>query len=196
MFELTLRSTRTMQQWDLRINPQHTHDIRAVVWFIYSATRGLHDVPPSAERPLGSFFTFTYKYRSRLSRRTLLLHQFPQLSSTFIHTAMSTLSPHSIASETSSLPSLSEDSKHQSLLSDVGLPSHARVLAAAHVRIYQSAFGASGDSWRFTGLRGLLVFTEHQTTDSSDTEESSCFRLVDIETGKGVIWRHQIPPAF
>lgn len=109
---------------------------------------------------------------------------------------MSTLSPHSIASETSSLSSLSEDSKHQSLLSDVGLPSNARVLAAAHVRIYQSAFGASGDSWRFTGLRGLLVFTEHQTTDSSDTEESSCFRLVDIETGKGVIWRHQIPPLF
>ncbi|KAI0822440.1 hypothetical protein BC628DRAFT_92684 [Trametes gibbosa] len=107
----------------------------------------------------------------------------------------------SLASATSSRSSLPEDNKHEVLLSNARLPADTKVLALAHVRIYQSAFGASVELWRFTGLRGLLVFTENQATDEPDLgsisphdiEESRWFRLVDVDTGKGVIWRHQIP---
>ena len=69
------------------------------------------------------------------------------------------------------------------------LPPDSKVLCLAPARIYHSSFGARADSWTFTGLRGMLVFGRDRTTSTQDY----WFRLVDVDSGKGIIWFHQIP---
>ncbi len=94
----------------------------------------------------------------------------------------------------------SEDNKHHILSY---LPPNSKVLAAAPARIYHSAFGAPTDSWTFTGLRGTLVFGRNRASvypdrplglaQGTDVEQNYWFRLIDTDSGKGIVWFHQIP---
>ncbi|CDO68594.1 hypothetical protein BN946_scf184996.g25 [Trametes cinnabarina] len=110
--------------------------------------------------------------------------------------------PRSPAATISSLASGPEDIKRQVLSY---LPPDSKVLATASARIYHSAFNAAPDAWTFTGLRGMLVFGRNQISIHPDRpfalgegatsiEQSYWFRLVDLDSGKGIVWFHQIPP--
>ncbi|KAI0357780.1 hypothetical protein OH77DRAFT_1435541 [Trametes cingulata] len=99
----------------------------------------------------------------------------------------------------SSLFSLAEDVKHyvHSLL-----PPDARVLSTASARIYHSEFGARPDAWTYTGLRGMLVFGRNGTNlhpgrtvgvQQASNDLNYWFRLVDIDSGKGIVWFHPLP---
>ncbi|KAI0672425.1 hypothetical protein C8Q78DRAFT_1077950 [Trametes maxima] len=88
------------------------------------------------------------------------------------------------------------------------LPPASKVLAAAPARIYHSTFGPGPEAWTSTGLRGILVFgrTRMASMASHDRilgpgKETSAghdywFRLVDVDSGKGIVWFHQIPSSF
>lgn len=98
------------------------------------------------------------------------------------------------AATVSSLSSQSEDVKHHILSY---LPPNSKVLAAAPARVYHSVFGAHPDSWTFTGLRGTLVFGRNRASaypaQGVDVEQNYWFRLIDADSGKGIVWFHQIP---
>ena len=105
--------------------------------------------------------------------------------------------PHSPAATISSL----SDDDRRNVLSY--LPSDIKLIAVAPARIYQSPFGASADSWSFTGLRGMLVFGRNRITvypdrplgvgEGTSIQQNYWFRLVDVESGKGIVWFHPIP---
>ena len=100
--------------------------------------------------------------------------------------------PHSPAS---TISSLSDDDKRHIL---TYLPPDVKLLAVAPARIYHSAFNASSDSWSSTGLRGMLVFGRDRTSSrdrplDSTLEREYWFRLVDVDSGKGVVWHYPIP---
>ncbi|KAI9056454.1 hypothetical protein FKP32DRAFT_1465244 [Trametes sanguinea] len=109
--------------------------------------------------------------------------------------------PRSPAATISSLASGLEDIKRQ--VSSY-LPHDSKVLALAPARIYHSAFNARPDAWTFTGLRGMLVFGRNRTSvypdrplglgEGTSFEQNYWFRLVDLDSGKGIVWFHQIPP--
>ena len=103
--------------------------------------------------------------------------------------------PHSPPTSISSLSSV-DDRRHVRSY----LPPEAKMLAVAPARVYHSAFGNSSDSWSFTGLRGMLVFGRDRTTEeqleTAGFEPNYWFRLVDIDSGKGIVWFQQIPPNF
>ncbi|KAJ8489874.1 hypothetical protein ONZ51_g2669 [Trametes cubensis] len=101
--------------------------------------------------------------------------------------------PRSPATTVSSLSSMIEDTKRHVMSY---LPPDSKVLCLAPARIYHSSFGTRGDSWTFTGLRGMLVFGRDRTTSTNSTEQDYWFRLVDVDSGKGIIWFHQIPSDF
>ncbi|PIL29200.1 hypothetical protein GSI_09249 [Ganoderma sinense ZZ0214-1] len=83
------------------------------------------------------------------------------------------------------------------------IPSDCKVIAAAPARIYHSSFGASADDWASTGLRGMLVFGRNRITvypdrplgggEGTSFEQNYWFRLIDVDTGKGIVWFHPIP---
>ncbi|KAI0325733.1 hypothetical protein GY45DRAFT_1374535 [Cubamyces sp. BRFM 1775] len=97
--------------------------------------------------------------------------------------------PRSPATTVSSLSSMIEDTKRHVMSY---LPPESKVLCLASARIYHSPFGARADTWTSTGLRGMLVFGRDRTTGIS-VEHDYWFRLVDVDSGKGIIWFHQIP---
>ncbi|OSD00482.1 hypothetical protein PYCCODRAFT_684034 [Trametes coccinea BRFM310] len=109
--------------------------------------------------------------------------------------------PRSPAATISSLASGPEDLKRQ--VSSY-LPHDSKILAMAPARIYHSAFNARPDAWTFTGLRGMLVFGRNRTSiypdrplgvgEGTSFEQNYWFRLVDLDSGKGIVWFHQIPP--
>ncbi|KAI0643835.1 hypothetical protein C8Q79DRAFT_1012388 [Trametes meyenii] len=86
------------------------------------------------------------------------------------------------------------------------LPPGSKVIAAAPTRIYHSAFNTDPDAWTPTGLRGTLVFGRSRSSASRDNalgpgevtnaEHDYWFRLVDVDSGKGIVWFHQIPVSF
>lgn len=83
------------------------------------------------------------------------------------------------------------------------IPSDCKVIAAAPARIYHSSFGASSDDWTSTGLRGMLVFGRNRITvypdhpigigEGTSFEQNYWFRLIDLDSGKGIVWFHPIP---
>ena len=83
------------------------------------------------------------------------------------------------------------------------IPSDCKVIAAVPARIYHSSFGASADDWASTGLRGMLVFGRNRITvypdrplgasESTGFEQNYWFRLIDLDSGKGIVWFHPIP---
>lgn len=105
--------------------------------------------------------------------------------------------PHSPAA---TISSLSEDDKRNVMSY---LPPDIKVIAVAPARIYQAPFGAPADSWTFTGLRGMLVFGRNRVTvhpdrplgigEGTSIEHNYWFRLVDVDSGKGIVWFHPIP---
>ncbi|KAI0672415.1 hypothetical protein C8Q78DRAFT_970753 [Trametes maxima] len=100
----------------------------------------------------------------------------------------------------------SEDSRFHDVLSY--LPPASKVITTAPARIYHSAFNADPDAWTPTGLRGTLVFGRNRSSASRDNaldpgevrnagaEHEYWFRLVDVDSGKGIVWLHQIPSSF
>ncbi|KAI0080407.1 hypothetical protein K474DRAFT_1589753 [Panus rudis PR-1116 ss-1] len=82
------------------------------------------------------------------------------------------------------------------------LPSDARILATATAKVYHSPFGGKASSWSHSGLSGILIFGRDRihlrpdrrigTGPGSSVEQNFWFRLVDLQTGKGLVWMHQI----
>ncbi|KAI0768185.1 hypothetical protein BD413DRAFT_614531 [Trametes elegans] len=114
-----------------------------------------------------------------------------------------TSSPHgSPATTISSLSSAGSEDPKRLVLSY--LPPDSKVLSVAPGRIYHSAFGARSDEWTYTGLRGLLVFGRNRINvypdrplglgQGTSIEQNYWFRLIDAESGKGIVWCHEIPP--
>lgn len=103
-------------------------------------------------------------------------------------------------SPAATISSLSDDDK-RNILSY--LPPDTKLLAVAPARIYQSPFNASSDSWNFTGLRGMLVFGRNRISvypdrplgvgEGTSFEQNYWFRLIDVDSGKGIVWFHPIP---
>lgn len=94
---------------------------------------------------------------------------------------------------------LSEEIKRQIL---AYLPTDARILATASARVYHAPFGGRQTSWSPSGLSGILVFGRDRLTlhpdkrlgigPGSTLEQNFWFRLVDLQSGKGLVWMHQI----
>ncbi|KAI0753298.1 hypothetical protein C8Q80DRAFT_1267709 [Daedaleopsis nitida] len=103
-------------------------------------------------------------------------------------------------SPAATISSLSSDDRHHVLSY---LPLDTKAIAIAPVRIYHSPFGTSADSWNFTGLRGMLVFGRNRVSvypdrplgvgSGTSIEQNYWFRLVDVDSGKGIVWFHPIP---
>ncbi|KAH9936712.1 hypothetical protein B0H21DRAFT_698985 [Amylocystis lapponica] len=101
-----------------------------------------------------------------------------------------------------STSSLAHDKRH--ILSQ--LPADSKVIAVAAARVYHAPFGAQHDSWAYSGLRGLMVFGRERITVRGDRkfgtgpgtsfEQKYWFRLIDMSSGKGVVWMHQITENF
>lgn len=83
------------------------------------------------------------------------------------------------------------------------IPSDCKVIAAVPARIYHSSFGAAADDWASTGLRGMLVFGRNRITiypdrplgvgEGTSFEQNYSFRLIDLDSAKGIVWFHPIP---
>ena len=94
---------------------------------------------------------------------------------------------------------LSDDIKHRI---QTYLPTDARILATAYARVYHAPFGGRPTSWSQSGLSGILIFGRDRLTlhpdrrlgvgPGSTVEQNFWFRLIDLNTGKGLIWMHQI----
>ena len=103
-------------------------------------------------------------------------------------------------SPATTISSLSDDNKRHILSY---LPPDTKLLAVAPARIYQSPFNTSSDSWSFTGLRGMLVFGRNRISvypdrplgvgEGTSFEQNYWFRLIDVDSGKGIVWFHPIP---
>lgn len=101
-----------------------------------------------------------------------------------------------------STSSLAHDKRH--ILSQ--LPADCKVVAVAAARVYHAPFGRRQDSWAYTGLRGLMVFGRDRiavrgdrklgTGPGTSFDQQYWFRLIDMSTGKGVVWMHQITENF
>jgi len=82
------------------------------------------------------------------------------------------------------------------------LPTEARVLACATARLYHASFAARPESWSYSGLKGLLIFGRDRLTLHPDrkigigpgtaVQQNFWFRLIDLESGKGLVWMHEI----
>ncbi|RDX42841.1 hypothetical protein OH76DRAFT_1257771 [Lentinus brumalis] len=106
-------------------------------------------------------------------------------------------------SPAATITSLSDDDKRHILSY---LPPDVKLLAVAPARIYQAPFNASPDSWTFTGLRGMLVFGRNRVTvfpdrplgvgEGTSIEQNYWFRLIDVDSGKGIVWFHPIPSGL
>ncbi|KAK7683829.1 hypothetical protein QCA50_013205 [Cerrena zonata] len=94
---------------------------------------------------------------------------------------------------------LSNDIKHRI---QTYLPTDARILATASACVYHAPFGGRPTSWSQSGLSGILVFGRDRLTlrpdrrlgvgPGSTLEQNFWFRLIDLNSGKGLIWMHQI----
>ncbi|PCH37506.1 hypothetical protein WOLCODRAFT_29150 [Wolfiporia cocos MD-104 SS10] len=80
------------------------------------------------------------------------------------------------------------------------IPSDATVLATASARVYQAPFEGHQDSWSYTGLQGMLIFSRDPVTTlvtssqpGSNTKVGPYWlRLVDMTPGKGLVWMYEI----
>ncbi|TBU63385.1 hypothetical protein BD310DRAFT_973511 [Dichomitus squalens] len=107
--------------------------------------------------------------------------------------------PHP-TSPAATISSLSSDER-RSVLDYI--PPDCKVIAVAPARIYHASFGAASDEWTSTGLRGMLVFGRNRITaypdrpigsgEGTSFEQNYWFRLIDLNTGKGIVWFHPLP---
>lgn len=105
-----------------------------------------------------------------------------------------------MSSRTASTTGHSSDAKHMVL---PHLPTHSKVIATASARVYHAPFGDESENWTFSGLSGVLVFGRDRLRLHPDRklgigpgtsfEHKYWFRLIDLASGKGLVWMHQIP---
>ncbi|KAJ3477475.1 hypothetical protein NLI96_g10439 [Meripilus lineatus] len=100
-----------------------------------------------------------------------------------------------------SLASKTADDMKQAVLPYV--PTDSKVIATASARVYHAPFGNEPEQWTFSGLSGTLVFGRDRfrahpdrtigTGPGTSSQVNYWFRLVDLVSGKGLVWIHQIP---
>ncbi|KDQ56621.1 hypothetical protein JAAARDRAFT_36098 [Jaapia argillacea MUCL 33604] len=79
------------------------------------------------------------------------------------------------------------------------LPSNVyKIIFATRATLYHAPFGTK--EWSNSTLKGILVLGQDRSRSfvpaGVDQGEHCWFRLVDVETGRGVIWMHQLSELF
>lgn len=99
-----------------------------------------------------------------------------------------------------------EDHRRHPYLSTVLDPSAHKVIATANARVYNAPFGKADPNWKYSKIKGILVFGRDRSALSAEKSTASLaqgyslsetywFRLVDTTTDR-VVWMLRIPESF